>query len=83
MPRVMECATVNAVMVATRRRHPRTSRIMPATNSRWSTPPRMCSTPSTSRSQVLAAPGVNEIRVNMDVGALAAMHRDSSTLSSS
>ncbi len=45
-PSVMLCATVNAVTVATSRRTPRTSNSNASTNSKWSTPSRMCSMPS-------------------------------------
>ena len=44
--RVMLCASVNAVIVATRRLGPSTKRSSASTKSRWSTPPRMCSTPN-------------------------------------
>ena len=44
---VMLCASVNAVIVPISRRRKPTRNSSPATNSRWSTPLRMCSTPRT------------------------------------
>ena len=43
---VMLCATVNAVIVLTSSHVPRVMSTSASTNSRWSMPSRMCSTPS-------------------------------------